>query len=272
MNILISVCEAFLLPVKVMLYSLSQHNDALKIYIFYSSLTSEQIEDLSHFVQYKCKGALYPISADGYFKDVPLSKQYGKSELYYRLLAPYILPKELDRILYMDADMIVNASIDEFYNQEFDGAYAAVIKDRFDFCDEVVAQKKKLGMKPEDIYFNSGMMLFNLRLFRENISIDDIMNFIDEKRDVLFYFDQDILNCLLLDHKKLCDEKYNFQAYPFEDLKINDIENVSVLHYTDQPKPWDIKYPGKISYFYWSNLLKAGFIDEYLKFLYDREY
>jgi lipopolysaccharide biosynthesis glycosyltransferase len=85
----------------------------------------------------------------------------------------------------MDVDIIVYASLNDFYNQSFDGAYAAVIKDRFDFCAEVVAQKKKLGMKDEDVYFNSGFILFNLNLFREHISFDDIINFIDEHRKIL---------------------------------------------------------------------------------------
>lgn len=272
MNILISVSEAFLIPVKIMLYSLAQHNKDLKIYIIYSSLTSEQIADLKQYVEQKCKAELYPVLADRYFKEVPLSEQYSKPELYYRLLAPYILPQELDRILYLDADIIVNLSFDDFYNQPFDGAYAAVVKDRFDFCDGIVTQKKKLGLKDEDVYFNSGLILFNLKLFREKISFDDIMNFIDEHREELLYFDQDILNCLLLDHKKLCDMKYNFQAYPFEELKLSDIEQTTVaLHYTDLPKPWDPIYLGKLAYPYWSYALKAGFVDEFLEFWYKKE-
>ena len=272
MNILISVCEEFLTPAKIMLYSLSQHNENLKIYIIYNSLTAEQIEELDLYVNQKCNAELYPILADGYFKDVPLSEQYGKPELYFRLLAPYILPQELERVLYMDADMIVNSSLEDFYNQDFDGAYAAVVKDRFGFCDEVVAQKKKLGMEDEDVYFNSGLILFNMKLFRENITFDDIMKTIEVHREDLFYFDQDILNCLLLNNKKLCDVKYNFQAYPFEELTLSEIESTTViLHYTDRPKPWNSSYSGKLAYMYWSNALKAGFIEEYLEYWHDRE-
>ena len=101
MNVLISVCESFLVPAKVMLYSLSRH-----------------------------------------IQEVPLSKQYGKPELYYRLLAPYLLPEEMERILYLDADIIINGSLREFYQQSIDGAYAAFVMDRFYFCDEVQTQKK----------------------------------------------------------------------------------------------------------------------------------
>lgn len=258
MNILISVCESFLTPVKVMLYSLSRHNSGLCIYFFHGSLTLGQLAGLNEFVEEKCNAKLNVIEASDYFKDIPLSEQYSKPELYYRLLAPYILPQELERILYMDADMIVNASLSEFYHQSFDGAYAALVSDRFYFCDEVQEQKKKLGMKAEDIYFNSGLILFNLKLFRDNISLADIMDFIKENKEKLFYFDQDILNCLLLGHKKLCDEKFNFQAYPFEDLTLEDIENTVVLHYTDRPKPWEPSYRGNLAYPYFSMAQQAG--------------
>ncbi len=274
MNILISVCEDFLFPVKVMLLSLTQHNSGLEIYLLRGSLTDEQVSGLNDFVREKCGAVMTAISAKGYFKDVPLSEMYSKPELYYRLLAPYILPPELDRILYMDADIIVNGSLSEFYGQDFDGAYAAVVSDRFYFCDEVQAQKKKLGMSDGDIYFNSGVILFNLKEFRNNISFEDITEFIAENREKLFYFDQDILNCLLKNHKKLCDSKNNFQMYPFEEnltLSHEDIINASVLHYTDRPKPWEVNYPGKLLYPYWSNAIKAGFIDEYLDFWKKRE-
>ncbi len=257
MNILISVCEAFLIPAKAMLYSLAQHNEGLKIYQFCGSLTSGQIEDLRGFVQEKCNAELISIDANGYFEDVPLSKQYGKPELYFRLLAPYILPQEMERILYMDADMIVNGSLEEFYNQSFEDAYAVVASDRFYFCDEVQMQKKKLGMGEDDIYFNSGLILFHLKRFRENISFRDIMDFIKKNRENLFYFDQDILNCLLLNHKKLCDGKYNFQAYPFEALSVSDVQDKVVLHYTDRPKPWENNYTGNLAPLYRDVLVKA---------------
>ncbi len=267
MNILISVCEDFLKPAKVMLYSLASYHDNLNVYLLYSSLREEQIEELKGYLADKCNAVLHPINASGFFVNVPLSKQYGKPELYFRLLAPYILPEDLDRVLYLDADIIINGSIEAFYNQDFEGSYAAFIKDRFDFCDEVVAQKKKLGLKEEDVYFNSGVMLINLYLFREKIKLNDIMTFIDERKEDLFYFDQDILNCILLDHKKLCDLIYNFQAYPFESLNLFEImDNTKVLHYTDLPKPWDPNYNGTLDYMYWSNALKAGFVEEYLEY------
>lgn len=267
MNILISVCENFMKPAKVMLFSLAQYHTNLKIYLLYSSLSKEKIEDLEQYLADKCNAELYPILASGFFKDIPLSEQYSKPEIYFRLLAPYILPEDLDRILYLDADIIINKPLNEFYEQDFNGAYAVVIKDRFDFCDEVVMQKKKLGLKEKDVYFNSGVMLMNLRTFRDNIMLNDIMKFIEERREDLFYFDQDILNCLLLEHKKICDLMYNFQAYPFENLNLFEIrETTGVLHYTDQPKPWNPNYNGTLDYLYWSIALKAGFVQEYLEY------
>jgi len=267
MNILISVCEVFLKPAKIMLFSLAKYHDDLNIYLLYSSLSEESIHEFRVYLEDKCHATLYPIQAFGYFENIPLSEQYSKPEIYFRLLAPYILPESIDRILYLDADIIINGSLHELYEQDFEGAYAAVIKDRFDFCDEVVLQKKKLGMIDSDVYFNSGVMLMNLSVFRENIKLNDIMDFIEEHRDKLFYFDQDILNCLLLEHKKLCDLQYNFQAYPFEKLDLFEIiKTTTVLHYTDQPKPWNPEYSGTLEYLYWSNALKAGFVQEYLEY------
>ncbi len=259
MNLLISVCEDFFEPVKVMLHSAGRYNSNLQVYLIYSSLSMEKVEELEKFVETECGGKLHAILADGYFEDVPLSEQYKKPELYFRLLAPYILPQEMDRILYMDADIVVNGALDDFYNQEFDGEYFAVVRDRFEFCDVVVEQKKKLGLKEEDVYFNSGVILFQLKEFREHITLDMIMDFIEKNREKLVYFDQDILNCLAKDHKKLCDEKYNFQAYPLEELDAKWVERENiVIHYTDLPKPWDKAYNANLGYIYEEAARKAG--------------
>lgn len=258
MNILITISENFMNPAKVMLFSLAQHNKNLKIYIIYSSLTEVQIEDLGDYVHKLLGAELIPVYAGEVFKDVPLSEQYAKPELYYRLQAPYVLPEQIDRILYLDADMIIRGNLDEFYQQDMLGAAIAVMKDRFDFCEDVVMQKKRLELTEEDVYFNSGVILFDLKAFRKYITLKNILDIIRLKREVLKFFDQDILNILMRNHKKICNEKYNFQAYPFEELTPNDIEDMLVVHFTDLPKPWNDNYTGKLGGLFWENAEKAG--------------
>lgn len=267
MNLLISICESFLTPAKVMLYSLSRFHEDIDVYLLYGSLTEEEIRDLELFLINKCNAKLHPVCASGFFTNVPLSSRYKKPELYYRLLAPYLLPAELDRVLYLDADIIINGSLEKFYNQSFEDSYAAVVRDRFENIDKVVLLKEKLGLKKEDVYFNSGVMLFNLGLFREKIKLEDIMALIEEKRDALRYFDQDVLNCLLKDHKKLCGLEYNTQAYPFDQYTLSDIKAIAtVVHYTGIPKPWDPDYEGTLDFLYWKNALNAGFVENYLNY------
>lgn len=265
MNILISICKSFLTPAKVMLYSLCRFHHDVDVYLLFDSLEKEEIRDLELFVINKCNARLHPVCASGFFTNVPLSSRYKKPELYYRMLAPYLLPAEIDRVLYLDADIIINGPLEEFYNQSFEGSYAAVVKDRFDDIDKVVMLKTKLGLKKEDVYFNSGVILFNLALFREKINMEDIMTLIEEKREVLRYFDQDILNCLLKKHKKLCGLEYNTQTYPFDQYRLSDINaSAAVIHFTGVPKPWDPNYDGTLDYLYWRNALNAGFVDDYL--------
>lgn len=264
MNLLISICESFLTPAKVMLYSLARFHEDVDIYLLYSSLSQEDIYDLELFLINKCKARLYPVCASGFFTNVPLSSRYKKPELYYRILAPYLLPAELDRVLYLDADIIINGSLNEFYYQNFENNYAAAVRDRFENIDKVVVLKEKLGLKKEDSYFNSGVLLFNLALFRKEITLEDIMALIEEKREALRYFDQDVLNCLLKNHIKLCGQEYNTQTYPFDQSSLSDIKDAAVvIHYTGLPKPWSPEYNGTLDYLYWKNALNAGFTQDY---------
>lgn len=267
MNLLISICESFLTPAKVMMYSLTRFHEDVDVYLLYSSLSKEEINDLELFLINKCNARLHPVCASGFFTNVPLSDRYKKPELYYRILAPYLLSAELDRVLYLDADIIINGSLNEFYNQSFEDNYAAAVRDRFENIDKVVLLKEKLGLKKEDAYFNSGVMLFNLTLFRKEIKLEDIMALIEEKREALRYFDQDVLNCLLKNHIKLCSQEYNTQTYPFDQCSLSDIKAAAVvIHYTGLPKPWSPDYNGTLDYLYWKNALNAGFTEDYLDY------
>ena len=61
----------------------------------------------------------------------------------------------------------------------------------------------------EDVYFNSGVMRMDLAALREYLPFSMIQEFIEENREQLVYFDQDILNRLLLSLKKVFFEVEN---------------------------------------------------------------
>ena len=115
--------------------------------------------------------------------------------------------KELDKIIYLDADIIVNRNIKDLWNINLDDkAIAAVAEMLIDISFQVNKKQKYLitskHVKEED-YFNAGVLLINLQKLRsENILLKGY-NFVCDHPECL-YFDQDILNyCFANDYVKL---------------------------------------------------------------------
>ncbi len=259
MNILVTLNSSYIHPLKVMLKSLFINNEEeiFSIYLMHSSLKLEELEDLSHYIKsHGSKLELVDID-DDYFNHAPILLHYTK-EMYYRLLAFKFLPQDLDRILYLDPDILILNPITELYHMDMEGyLYAAAYHDVIS-----VKEINKLRLTPYEIdaYHNSGVLLMNLELQRQQIDEQAIFEFVEKNRPKLIMPDQDILNALYAKKIKSLDEKkFNYDAryYSFYKLKSNGfwdmdqvVRNTVVLHFCGKKKPWKKGYSGRFHSLY----------------------
>ena len=128
----------------------------------------------------------------------------------YRLLIPQLLPADVDKCIYLDSDIIVNLDINELWRIELSYKILGVIPEVLNGVNtrktfKLVADNL---IKPED-YFNSGVLLMNLKIFRaEEDLIMDGINFIS-KNPAYKYFDQEILNYCFSTRTLKLPLKYN---------------------------------------------------------------
>jgi lipopolysaccharide biosynthesis glycosyltransferase len=242
-----------------MLKSLFINNpkEEFNIYIMHSSLTDEELQQIKGLIEREGH-KLYVISMKGeYFKDAPVVMHYSK-EMYYRLLASKFLPTEVDKILYLDPDILIINSIKELYDTELEGyLFAAAYHDRVS-----LASINRLRLRPYDIeaYYNSGVLLFNLKLQREVINEKEIFDFVEKNKNTLILPDQDILNALYSKSIKPVDEilfNYDPRFYGYYKIVSNGkhdmdyvIYNTSIIHFCGKQKPWKKHYSGKFHSLY----------------------
>jgi len=193
-------------------------NEEFDIYLMHSSIKEEELEDLDRFIEAE-GGRLKIVQInDSYFEDAPTLLHYTKA-MYYRLLAFKFLPEELDRILYLDPDILVINPIDELYNMDIDNyLYAAAYHNII-----TIKRINRIRLNAYDIkeYYNSGVLLMNLKLQRETISEEEIFDFVKNNRSKLIMPDQDIINSLYSKKIKSIDEKlYNYDARYYSYYKI----------------------------------------------------
>ena len=152
-----------------------------------------------------------------------------------RILLPELLPNDIDKVLYLDADILVLNDLKQLYNINLNGKVAGMIEDGM--LPEYAFYKFK---KP---YFNSGVILMDLNLWRKQglckqmikYMQDNMEKFIPQK-DTYAYFnfpDQDLINYYLKGKIKVLDEKWNFRGLiaPYD-------PNVVVVHFISEYKPW----------------------------------
>ena len=192
------------------------------------------------------------------FADFPETARYPR-QIYYRLAAPLLLPRELDRILYLDVDVVVINSLRPFYEMDFEGSYFVGCTHTREFLTKL--NQARLQSDKAVAYINTGVLLMNLNVLRQVIRLEEISAYVREHEKALILPDQDILTALYGDKIKLADSlRYNLSdrvlnfyngSHPKEKRDVNWVRrNTAIIHYCGRNKPWNEGYTGTLGVFY----------------------
>lgn len=147
------------------------------------------------------------------FKDSPKWANHTNHLTYFRLKLASVLPKEVDRCLYLDVDMLVLRDLRELFTYDLGENLAAVVLD----CSNPYQEKR---LKARDStqadfifpfrkeYFNSGFMLINLKKWRESQVESRALEFM--RTFITRVGDQDILNAIIGKETLKLPPKWNF--------------------------------------------------------------
>ncbi|MCG6138370.1 MAG: glycosyltransferase family 8 protein [Nostoc sp. LLA-1] len=175
--------------------------------------------------------------------------QHISSAAYYRLIAPDILPHDLSKILYLDSDLIVNGSIIDLYSYDLSNYVVA------SHGKKVITTKKRLQLN-SNYYFNSGVMLINLDIWRQMNIGKQCIDLIRNHPDMVKLHDQDALNKVIDGQFLNVDQKWNSLVDLYEgSSQVND--QSIVVHFTGSLKPWHSWCISPKKEIYWSYLKKS---------------
>ena len=120
--LLTTLNEAYLPQLLVLLTSLHVNNpgETFCLYLIHRSFRPETLEQLDQdCAQLSVKLVALKVD-ETLFTGAPVSRQYPQ-EMYYRLLAPCLLPPELDRVIYLDPDILVINPIRPLWETDLQG-------------------------------------------------------------------------------------------------------------------------------------------------------
>lgn len=198
------------------------------------------------------------------FQGFPESKRYPK-QIYYRLAAPLLLPEHLERVLYLDVDLVVINSLQELYNMDFEGSYYIACSHTDDRLTKL--NQIRLGVEEDVPYINTGVMMINLPQLRRDMNIAKIRDTAQKKMHTFLLPDQDLLTLMHGEHIKLVDTmRYNLsdRLLTFHNMNPKneklDLDwvrkNAVIIHYYGKNKPWNEHYKGILDVLYHENTVQ----------------
>ena len=177
-------------------------------------------------------------------------------ETFYKFYAVDLLPKTVDKVLYLDCDIIVNGDISQLWTADLTDKAIAVVHDYLSY----VAPNdwsNRLQYPVEAGYFNAGLVLINLDYWRKYDISGKLFGYIEKHHKKLSYMDQDVMNSLLWDKNIYLPVTYNFQlgflnksflqTLPSE-TKNEVLDTLkskpAVIHFAGCWKPWSVVFYG----------------------------
>lgn len=251
MNLVFSFDEGYAETFKVLIHSIFMNNSdtRLNIYLLHDNMPPAVLEDLQKNMDYY-KYSFFPIDCRRYLEQSENFRinRYYTIEMYLWLFAPYLLPREVDRALYLDPDIININSFSHFYEQDFED-HLFVAMD-YKIKNQIIQpfNNLRLGTKDAENYFNTGVVLMNIEKLREQRDPEEISQAVIENKAILILPDQDVFNHLY--HEQIKEnpwELYNvdprlyqvFQLVSPESYNQGWLEDeVVFIHYAGKHKPW----------------------------------
>jgi lipopolysaccharide biosynthesis glycosyltransferase len=234
-NIFFSADNNYSQPLGVALYSLL-HNfysntHTLKINILdggISEINKKKIKDIGE----KFRTDIHFINTQNIdTSKYPDAGRYTTSA-YYKLSIPEIVGKNINKVIYLDCDILVVGNIVELYEKEISKYLLGAVKDK---NWKSIYQKDEPYYKDIKKYFNSGVLLINVENWKKENVAKKIASFLDKNYEKLNTADQDIFNYVCNNQWFELEEKWNFQIDRTQ-RKVN-FEPI-ILHFFTWYKPW----------------------------------
>lgn len=260
MNILLCLNKKFLNLMISLIRSIIDNNDGeLNFYIISKDISKFDLDYIRKYFKRNITMFLIDID-DDILKDAPVSERYP-IEIYYRIFASYFLPKNIDRVLYLDCDIIVKGNLNELYNMDFKNNLYIGTTNVKEFLKKINQIKNKAPKDSE--YLNTGVLLMNLELLRKEQNYDEVLNYIKNRNKFFTLPDQDIISTLYGNRViivsnliyNLSDRaiiKHNLSEIDLKKkININWVEeNTIIIHYYGKNKPWKDNYHGILKEYY----------------------
>ena len=131
---------------------------------------------------------------------------------WYRIFLDQLLPEEVEKVLYLDADTLIASSIDELFQIPLENVAIGAAKDQQNF---IIATKQRIGLPQQHTYVCAGVLLMNLSYCRKHNIAQQILDWAFANEHSLGCPDQDAINVVLREKTVVLPAKWGIIARNF---------------------------------------------------------
>lgn len=253
MNIVYTFNDKFVPQVATSICSVCENNrsEHIKFYLIVDSLSHENSHKLKSMIEkYGQKLQIIQIGNIRKQFDFDFDTTGWNPIIVTRLLIDRFLPKNIERILYLDGDTITRGDLASLYATDLgDAVIGAVV-------EPVASRKNKKALGIDGAYYNSGVLLVDMQKWRDQQIGSQMIQFYHDHDGKLFAPDQDVINGVLKNKIYALSPKYNlctyFLHYPYRFFKKimqplpyvskdefdTSISDPVIVHFLGEDRPW----------------------------------
>lgn len=222
MNIVYASNEAYVRHMAASMVSLLEKNQGarqLTIYVLSIGITEESRKKLSGMVeQYGRRLCFIELSDIRRKFEFDVDTRGFDISAMGRLFVGRLLPQKVIRVLYLDCDTIVTGPLGKLWNQDLQGKILGAVMEPTIYQ----AVRSDIGLGEGEPYFNSGVLLIDLKRWRDARAEQKLLDFYRSKDGSLFACDQDTINGGLKGEILSLSPRYNFfpnyRYFPYREL------------------------------------------------------
>lgn len=234
----------------------------ITFHIFSKNITNENKNRLIKIVNETSNNSIkfYIISDDYDDKFVLRSGDRVSIETYYRFFISSLLDNTIEKVLYLDADIICVDKLDNLFDIDLTNYAAGMVLDSR-YCE--ITKYNRLNYDIKYGYYNAGVMLLNLKYWRDNNISQKLIDYVCNNKELCYYHDQDAINALLHDKILRLTPSFNIQTVLMQYFFLKDyltcprsiqydfkyekklwaelelaLNSPKLIHFTEFYKPW----------------------------------
>lgn len=260
MPIVIVADEAYALPTAAMLISIKSNRKLTSCYevnILSNNISDESKQKLKYIADDMFKVNIIEMQQKEILPDIPSQTAIDELPANHSALYKFCIPnlfEKYDKVLYLDCDLLVMDDLSPLFNIDLSGRYVAASADSLQFLRPPHFKRIQSSNKT---YFNSGVMLLNLKKMRE----DNIVNSLIDYRinGINYYMDQDAFNVVFNDNVVYIPFYYNMDYTTLRKFNCTELRKyyhlgkydrlpvlyrrAKIFHFTGFSKPWKYNVP-----------------------------